>query len=198
MKVIGITGGVGSGKSEVLSFLSDREGAVVCQADLVAKELQKKGTKCFDEIIEHFGTSILAEDGELDRKALGEIVFHDEKELLALNAIVHPAVEDRIRELICKEKENGTKVFFLETAILIESKYDDMFCDEVWYIYASDDVRKKRLKFSRGYSEEKSESIFRSQMSKEEFMEHCDRVIDNSRSFEETSVQLLHVLDKIS
>lgn len=86
----------------------------------------------------------------------------------------------------------------METAILIESKYDDMFCDEVWYIYASDDVRKKRLKFSRGYSEEKSESIFRSQMSKEEFMEHCDRVIDNSRSFEETSVQLLHVLDKIS
>lgn len=198
MKVIGITGGVGSGKSEVLSFLSDREGAVVCQADLVAKELQKKGTKCFDEIIEHFGTSILAEDGELDRKALGEIVFHDEKELLALNAIVHPAVEERIRELICEEKEKGTKVFFLETAILIESKYNDMFCDEVWYIYASDDVRKKRLKFSRGYSEEKSESIFRSQMSKEEFMEHCDRVIDNSRSFEETSVQLLHVLDKIS
>ncbi len=196
MKVIGITGGVGSGKSEVLKFLADREGVVVCQADEVAKSFQRKGTKCFDEIVAHFGTGVVGKDGELNRRALADIVFHDEEELKCLNGIVHPAVESHIREWIQKENENGTKIFFLENALLLDLKHDEMFCDEIWYIYTSDDVRVKRLKLERGYSEEKSEAIFRAQKSKEEFMEKCDRVIDNSRSFEETCVQLLHVLDK--
>ena len=198
MKVIGITGGVGSGKSEVLKFLGSRERVVVCQSDEVAKLLQKKGTKCFNDIVEHFGDSIVAEDGELNRKVLAEVVFHDKGELDALNRIVHPAVEGYIRNWICEEKEKKTELFFLETALLIETKYDELFCDEVWYIHASDDVRMKRLKYSRGYSEEKIKAIFRSQKTKEEYMNSCDRVIDNSRSFEETAVQLLHILDKIS
>lgn len=198
MKVIGITGGVGCGKSEVLHFLESRDGVIICKSDEVAKTLQRKGTKCFEEIVNHFGKGILADDGELNRKALAEIVFNDQKELEILNAIVHPAVEDCIREMIRDEREKGTELFFLETALLIESKYDELFCNEVWYIYASDDVRMKRLKYSRGYSEEKIEAIFRSQRTKDEYMECCDRVIDNSRSFEETAVQLLHILDKIS
>lgn len=198
MKVIGITGGVGSGKSEVLKFLSDHENVVVCQSDEVAKLLQKKGTKCFDEIVAHFGGSIVAEDGELNRRALAEIVFHDKNELAVLNAIVHPAVEEYIRNWICEEKNKETELFFLETALLIEANYDELFCDEVWYIYASDDVREKRLKYSRGYSDEKIEAIIRSQKTKEEYMDSCDRVVDNSRSFEETAVQLLHILDKIA
>jgi len=197
MKVIGITGGVGSGKSEVLRFLEEREGIVVCQADEVAKALQRKGTKCFDDMIEHFGMGILDAQGELNRNALAEIVFHNEKELQALNAIVHPAVEERIREKIEEAKEEGIRIFFLENAILLETNHDELFCDEVWYIYANDEVRMKRLKYARGYSEEKTEAIFRAQMSKEEYMDHCDRVIDNSRSFEETCVQLLHILDKL-
>lgn len=197
MKVVGITGGVGSGKSEVLKFLKDRNGVFVCQADEVAKMLQRKGTKCFEEIVNYFGEQIVSENGELDRKVLAEIVFNDDKELKVLNSIVHPAVEEEIRSMIQMEAQKGTEAFFLETAILIESGYNELFCDEVWYIHASDDVRTKRLKFSRGYSEEKTEAIFRAQKTKEEFMEHCDRVIDNSRSFEETCVQLLHALDKL-
>lgn len=198
MKVIGITGGVGSGKSEVLKFLASRERAVVCQSDEVAKILQRKGTACFEKIVEHFGGSILAEDGELSRSALAEIVFHDKNELLSLNAIVHPAVEDYIRNWICEEKKKETELFFLETALLIEANYDELFCDEVWYVHANDEVRVKRLKYSRGYSDDKIEAIMNSQRTKEEYMDACDRVIDNSRSFEETSVQILHILDKIA
>lgn len=198
MKVIGITGGVGSGKSEVLKFLAGRERAVVCQSDEVAKILQRKGTACFEKIVEHFGESILAEDGELNRSALAEVVFHDKNELLSLNAIVHPAVEDYIRNWIDEEKKKETEFFFLETALLIEANYDDLFCDEVWYVHANDEVRVKRLKYSRGYSDNKIEAIMSSQRTKEEYMDACDRVIDNSRSFEETSVQILHILDKIS
>ena len=198
MKVIGITGGVGSGKSEVLKFLESRDRVVVCQSDEVAKILQRKGTKCFEEIVAHFGKTIVGEDGELHRKVLADIVFHNKNELTALNSIVHPAVEEYIRNWIREEKSKETELFFLETALLIEANYDELFCDEVWYIYASDEVRVKRLKYSRGYSEEKIESIFHSQKTKEEYMDSCDRVIDNSRSFEETSVQLLHILDKIS
>lgn len=198
MKVIGITGGVGSGKSEVLKFLESQDKVVVCQSDEVAKILQRKGTKCFEEIIAHFGEIVVGGDGELNRKALAEIVFHNKNELNSLNDIVHPAVEEYIRNWIFEERNTKTKIFFLETALLIEAKYDELFCDEVWYIHASDDVRVKRLKYSRGYSDEKIKAIFSSQRSKEEYMDACDRVIDNSRSFEETSVQLLHILDKIS
>ena len=171
MKVIGITGGVGSGKSEVLKFLTDREGVVVCQADEVAKSFQRKGTKCFEEIVAHFGPGVVGKDGELHRKALADIVFHNEEELKCLNAIVHPAVETYIREWIQRERENGTKIFFLENALLLELKHDELFCDEIWYIYANDEIRMKRLKLARGYSEQKIEAIFRAQRSKEEFME---------------------------
>lgn len=89
MKIIGITGGVGAGKTQILEYLSDKYGASVCQTDKVAKKLQKKGGICYDPIVEHFGTEILDEKGELDRKKLSDIVFGDPKELNVLNEIVH-------------------------------------------------------------------------------------------------------------
>ena len=168
MKIIGITGGVGSGKSEVLRYLEEKYGAVVCEADLVAKNLQKKGTICYNKIVEHFGEGILDENGRIDRPHLAQIVFKDDKELHVLNTIVHPAVE---------------------AALLLEEHYDEI-CDEVWYIYANEEVRKKRLKLSRGYSEEKIEDMFRAQKSRDEFLEHSDRAVDNSRSFDDTREQL--------
>ena len=90
MKVIGITGGVGSGKSEVLKFLEQEYGAVVCQMDEVAKQIQKKGTQAFSRIVQEFGEQIVGADGELDRMKLGSCVFADEKKLQRLNDIVHP------------------------------------------------------------------------------------------------------------
>ena len=96
MKVIGITGGVGSGKSQILEYLNSKYGATICMADEVARRLQKKGTECFDAIVAHFGEDILDEKGELDRPKLAEIVFSDNDELQVLNNIVHPAVKEEV------------------------------------------------------------------------------------------------------
>lgn len=196
MKVIGITGGVGAGKSEVLNYLARKHGAVICQADIVARNLEKKGTICYRQIVEHFGTDILQENGRIDRGRLAEVVFGNADELQILNGIVHPAVKKRIIRLIREEEKKGKELFILEAALLLEDHYDEI-CDETWYIYTEDSVRKKRLKLSRGYSDEKIEAIFRSQKSRDEFLNKCDRAVDNSRNFDDTCVQLESIIDKL-
>lgn len=189
MKMIGITGGVGSGKSRVLSFLEETYDAVVCQADQVAWKLQEPGEKCYQEIVEHFGTGILNEDGTINRKALGKIVFGNEAQLLVLNAIMHPAVKNEIRNQIQKEAEKNVNLFVLEAALLIEEHYDEI-CDELWYIYTNEEIRRQRLKESRQYSDEKIDAIMASQLSEEVFRTACQRVIENSGTFEETCAQI--------
>ena len=189
MKVIGITGGVGAGKTQVLEYLNNKYGATICQTDLVAKKMQKKGGECFDAIVEHFGESILNEKGELDRDRLAGIIFNDPEELEAMNAIVHPAVKDEIRKKIAHEERKHTNVFIVESALLIEDSYDE-FCDELWYIYAAPEVRRERLRASRGYSDEKISAVFASQLTDEEFRKHCQRVIDNSGSIEAACEQI--------
>lgn len=197
MRIIGITGGVGAGKSKVLEYLENTYSAVVCQADIVARNLEKKGTVCYRKIVEQFGTEILEENGRLDRKKLAQIVFGDSQKLQVLNEIVHPAVKDRIARMIREENKKGTKLFLLEAALLLEDHYDEI-CEEIWYVYAQDTVRKKRLQLARGYSEEKIEAMFRSQKTRDEFLERCDRAIDNSGDFETTCAQLDSIMDKLN
>ncbi|MCI6533762.1 dephospho-CoA kinase [Blautia obeum] len=189
MKIIGITGGVGAGKTQILEYLNNKYGATICQADAVGKKLQKKGTECFDAIVAHFGTEILDAKGELDREKLADIVFSDKVELSILNSIVHPAVKEEIYKKIAKEERKNTNLFILESAILIEDHYEEI-CDELWYIYVEDSIRKKRLIYARGYDSKKVDDIIAAQLPKSMFMKHCDRVIDNSNTFEETKIQL--------
>lgn len=196
MKVIGITGGVGSGKSRVLSYLEEKHHAVICQADRVAWELQKPGQKCYSEIVEHFGTSILNEDKTINRKVLGQIVFGNDAKLQVLNAIMHPAVKCEIQKRILQEKGNGTKLFFLEAALLIEEHYDEI-CDELWYIYTSEQIRRQRLKESREYSDEKINAIMASQLSEEMFRKACKVVIENNGLFDETCERLDDAIEKL-
>ncbi len=193
MTVIGITGGVGSGKSRVLEELCSSFGAVVCQADEVAKELQKKGGRCYDEMIHLFGTGILGKNEEMDRKKLAEIVFSDPEKLRQLNAIVHPEVKQAVITKIRQEKERGSRLFVIEAALLLEDHYDEI-CDELWYIYTKESVRRARLKESRDYSDEKIDAIMKNQMNEEVFFKRCRRVIDNSGSFEDTKKQLAEIL----
>ncbi len=196
MKIIGITGGIGSDKSQVLTYLEKTYGAACCQADQVAKRLQKKGTKCYRRIVDHFGEGILDGEGRLDRAALGNIVFSNKAQLRILNEIVHPAVKEKIREIIRKEEKKGTSVFVLEAALFIDENYNAM-CDEVWYIYADEETRKRRLTASRGYSEEKIEGIFASQMSSSDFFAGCDRAIDNCNSFQEACGEIDDVMAQL-
>ena len=188
MKVIGITGGVGSGKSRVLAYLEEAYGAVICQMDETARSLQKKGTRCFERIVEVFGHEILDAQGELDRAALGGIVFASEEKLAQLNGIVHPEVIRHVAKDIQSKEAQGRSLYVVEAALLPDVGKE--LCDELWYIYADESVRRERLKASRGYTDEKISQMIASQPQEERFRSTCSVVIDNSGSFEDTMKQI--------
>lgn len=201
MKFIGITGGVGAGKSAILNYLSNKPGYRVMLADEIAHDLMKSGTKVFDAICDAFKNieitgidSILDENGEFDRQNLAKLIFFSEENRQKINNIVHPAVKEYVKEQFALEKKRGKlDVMVLEAALLIEENYDAI-CDELWYIYTSEDNRRKRLKESRGYSDEKINNIFSSQLPEEAFVRKCKVVIDNNHSLEETFLQIENVL----
>ena len=180
MKVIGITGGVGAGKSEILKYLKEKYGAIVIEADKVGHLLMEPGGACYYSIVEKFGSSVLNGDQTINRGKLGKIVFADEGLLAELNKIIHPRVKSHIVSEIAKERAyHRTKYFVVEAALLIEDHYD-VICDEMWYIHTDASVRAERLKETRGYDDEKIASICANQKSPEEFRSACQVVSDNS------------------
>lgn len=193
MKILGITGGIGSGKSEVLKFLQETYGAAVSPLDDVAKLLQKKGQDCFERIVETFGAKFLGEDGELNREKLGAVVFSNPEKLAVLNGIVHPGVKRWVRQDIFQKKMEGIRLYVLESALFPDVEYRDI-CEEMWYIYAKEHVRRQRLRISRHYTEEKIQRILKSQPSEQAFRDICTAVIDNSGTFENTKKQIGELL----
>ncbi len=181
MKVIGITGGVGSGKTKLLQYLAARFNCRILLADEAAGKLQEPGGVCYTGIVELLGEGILMPDGSIDRHAMAERIFRDETLLAAVNGLVHPAVRAYILRQIDEERQRGSvDFFFLEAALLIECGYDAIV-DEMWYVYADVEQRRKRLRAGRGYSDEKIDSILAAQMSDQDYRSQCDFVLDNSR-----------------
>ena len=196
MKVIGITGGVGAGKSEVIRIIKDMCSCVVVIADELAKSLEKKGEVCYEPLLELLGDDVLGADGEIDPKKMAAKIFApDAKGLLAdVNATVHPAVKARILQMIDEaEREGAADYFFIEAALLIEDHYDTIV-DELWYIYADEDIRRGRLKETRGYTDRKIDELMRSQSSDEVFRQKCAIVIDNSGTIAQVKKQLEEIL----
>lgn len=190
MKVIGITGGVGAGKSAILNYLKEKHHAVVVEADKVGHLLMEPGGACYYSIVEKFGSSILNGDQTINRGKLGKIVFADESLLNELNKIIHPRVKSHIVSEIAKERAyHRTNYFVVEAALLIEDHYD-VICDEMWYIHTDADIRAKRLKETRGYDDEKIAGIMANQKSPEEFRSACQVVIDNSGDLAYTYEQI--------
>ncbi len=195
MRVIGITGGVGSGKSAVLGYLEKTYSCIVVYADELTAALQKKGGKLYTAMVGLFGEEYLLPDGELDRGKIARRVFGDEAELKKLNDTTHPIVVDTIVNMINDAKTKGkTDFFFVEAALLIETGFDKI-CDELWYIYAQKKVRIQRLKESRGYTEKQIDDMFDRQLSEEAFRKHCQIVIDNSGELEESIAQIRGILE---
>ena len=190
MKVIGITGGVGAGKSEILSYLKEHCNCRILMADRLAEELEQPGQDCYDQLLALLGREILQEDGRIDRKKMAARVFTDKSLLEAVNAMIHPAVKQAILQIIRDEKEAARRDYlFIEAALLIEDGYAEIV-DELWYIHTEEEVRRQRLKASRGYTDEKIDTILREQLSEEEFYGHCHYVIENSSSLERVYEQL--------
>lgn len=191
---IGITGGIGSGKSEVCRFLRSEYNAVIILTDNVGHEVMEPGHECYKKIVEFFTDEILNDDNTINRKKLGDIVFNDREKLDTLNSIVHPAVWNEVDRRIEKARMEGTETVVLEAA-LPDAEFTKR-CDEIWYIYSNKDIRIKRLLSSRDITKEKAGNIMQNQLSEEEFEKICDFVVDNSGNFEDTAREIKSRLAK--
>lgn len=219
MLFVGITGGVGAGKSEILNFIRENYNSRVMLTDEIAHDLMEPGTACYQQLKALFDTEVLKqdpsmqalfeadetfsvyqEDGTFHRPNLAKVIFSDDAKREALNAIVHPAVKQYVIEQYTLEKQRKNNpdcldLFVVESALLIDDHYDAI-CEEMWYIYTSEENRRARLKASRGYTDEKIDNIFASQLSEDTFRFHCGEVIDNNGTTKESYKQIANLLAK--
>ena len=189
MRTIGITGGVGAGKSTVLAYLEEKYNAFVIQADEVGHIVMEPGQECYLPVIDLFGKDVIKNDKTIDRKRVSDVVFGQPVFLTRLNGIIHPAVKQYILKSLEEQKRKGRKLCIVEAALFLEEHYQD-FCDEVWYIYTDEEVRIQRLMESRGYTREKSLGIIGNQASEAYFRAHTDYVIENNGDLEKTWKQI--------
>ncbi|KRD93895.1 dephospho-CoA kinase [Bacillus sp. Root239] len=190
--VIGLTGGIASGKSTVTGMLRDINIPVI-DADHIAKEVVEPGKEAYKQIVETFGRSILHENAEINRAALGEIVFYQEEERKKLNAIVHPAVR---KEMLSQKEsyiEEGYEVVVLDIPLLFESDLTHLV-DKVVVVYVDESVQLERLKSRNNLSAEDAYARIQAQLPLIQKVALADAVINNNGPVEETKQQLLSIL----
>lgn len=194
MKIIGLTGGVGAGKSSVLKWMRETYGAHIIVTDEVGHRLMEPGGASYEGLVNAYGKEILGEDGRICREKLAEIVFRDEESVKKVNGIVHPLVKRAVMEEIASVRNQGTAAYVVvESALLKEGGLLEC-CDEIWYLHASVEVRVDRLMKGRGYTKERCMSVMDRQLSETAFCEVADAVIDNSGNFNETKKQIARLL----
>ena len=189
MKIIGITGGVGAGKSTILDYLSQKYDAYVIQADKIGHLVMEPGGLCYEHVIALFGRQIIKNDKTIDRKRVSDVVFEQPHLLKRLESVIHPAVKRYICRRIRELQESGCRLCVVEAALLLEEHYEE-FCNNVWYIHTDAEIRIRRLMDSRGYTREKAESIIARQGSEEFFRKHSDYVIINNGDLKTTWKQI--------
>ena len=187
MFVIGLTGGIGTGKSEVSRLLGEL-GAEVIEADRVAHEAYEPGARGWQEVVEAFGEGVVGADGRIDRKALGGIVFSDEEARERLNGIIHPIVRRLLEGRIAELERQGARVVVIEVPLLVEaikrqSGWTRML-DEVWVVTAPEDQAVARVRARSGLDEAAVRARIGSQATERERIEYADAVIDNGGSLE--------------
>lgn len=191
MLILGITGGVGSGKSKILYDLSNLYGAYIVETDKLAHMLMEPGQAVYEAIVKAFGKEILQPETPhtIDRAKFAQIVFADKEKLSQLNALTHPAVKAWIRNDIEEKRKQGVKIYVIEAALLIQDGYKEI-CDEIWYIYVDEETRIKRLMKQRGYTEERCRAMFHSQEPESYYRKYADFTINNQLDYENSSKQL--------
>lgn len=189
--IIGITGGVGCGKSTVMSVLKNQFMAKTILADEIGHQAMQPGEEPYIQICRALGQEAIKEDGKLDRDYLSKLIYNDEEKRNWLNSIIHPYVLKRMEEQILQWQ--GEPLIAIETAIMFESGCDK-FCDKIWYVKTDKSIRINRLMESRGYTREKAESIMAAQMSDEEGNRLCDACIENNTTIEKIEKRLQELL----
>ncbi|MBQ7757439.1 dephospho-CoA kinase [Anaerotignum sp.] len=193
MKVIGLTGGTGSGKSVVSKSLA-AAGAVIIDADKIAHEIILKGEPAYMEIIEYYGTGILDDEKNIIRKKLGEIVFNDKEKLAFLNQCTHKYITAEVKRQIAAAKEEGKAAAIIVDAPLLLEAGLEKVCDLVWVVYAEPEVRAQRVMARDGITYELAKARIANQKSWEEYRQAADAVIDNSKDLEHLEGQLAEIL----
>jgi dephospho-CoA kinase len=183
MKVIGLIGGIGSGKSTVAQFLAEL-GAVIVDLDRVGHEVLKKGSQAYKQVVSEFGKDILKSSGEIDRSKLGRIVFDSHEALIRLNRIVHPAIDNIISSEIMKYRRQGVKVVVLEAAAMLEAGKTAQV-EELWVTVAPEATVLRRILERGGLSEQEIRTRIKAQLSNEERIRQADVVIDTDGTLDE-------------
>ena len=195
MRIIGLTGGIGSGKSTVSQFLAEL-GAVVIDTDKVGHEAFKPGTESWQRVVAAFGRSVVTADGNIDRKKLGEIVFDSSVELLKLEQIIHPAISEIVIARIEEYRQQGVKVVVLEVPLLVEAGWASLV-NEVWVTTAPEPVILRRLEERTGMTEQESLARMRSQLTSEERLKHADTIIDTNCTLDELREKIKELWHKL-
>ena len=196
MKIIGITGGVGAGKTTVITLMQQHFPVIFLCCDTIAHDLMKQGKEAYEQIVAHYGTRILAPDKEIDRKKLSQIAFLEEGNTDFLNHVIHPLVQKQVESEIALYREKQSDVILvIEAALLLEAGYQDI-CDEIWYVYASEETRRKRLQKNRQYTNEKIDALFQKQYKEEQFQTGCDFMIENEDAEKQTKGSVLEQIKK--
>ena len=196
MKVIGLTGGIGSGKSTVSQFLAEL-GAVILDADKVGHEAFKPDTEVWREVVAAFGRQVVTPNGDIDRKKLGEIVFGNPESLSQLNQIMHPRMHDMVKAQLEEYRHQEMDVVVLRASLLIEAGWASLV-DEVWVTVASEPTVLRRLKQRSGLSEQQSLARIRSQLSSEERVKHADVVINTECDLNELKSKVDKLWQKLA
>ena len=191
MMVLGLTGGVGAGKSRILELFSEEYGAQVIQADLVARKLEDPGQPGLTGLVSLFGAGILQKDGTLDRKGFADRIFGNPEALKRVNALIHPLTWNEIKRQI---RESSEELIVVEAALFDERSRE--VCQYLLYVDTQDEIRIQRLMENRGYSREKCLDIMKNQADRNDFLKLADFVIDNSGSLEESRLQIRRILKK--
>jgi dephospho-CoA kinase len=186
--IIGLTGGIASGKSTVATMLKDLDIPII-DADEEARVAVEPGKEAYTKIVAHFGEEIISEDGSIDRAKLGAIIFHNKEKRNLLNSIVHPAVREQMLEKKEHYKQQGYLYIVMDIPLLFESQLTAMV-DKVIVVYVDEDIQLKRLMQRNGFTEVEAKARIASQMPLREKRELADAVINNNGSVEETKKQL--------
>lgn len=195
VRVIGLTGGIGTGKSTVSRFLADL-GAVILDADKVGHEAFKPGTPAWQDVVATFGKGVIAPSGEIDRKKLGAIVFGNPEALSRLNRIMHPRMFDMMKAQIEEYRRQGKDVVVLEAAILIEAGWDKL-TDEVWVTVAPESTVLTRISSRSGLREEETLARIRAQLPSMERVKHAQVVVDTDCTLDELRARVKDLWDRL-